>query len=162
MARDGARPGSRPAAAGRLRLADYLPYRLSVASNRASGLIARAYQARFGLSIQEWRVIAVLGEGAPRTAQGVCEATAMDKVTVSRAIRALDARELVRRSANEHDRRASDVTLTPEGEAIYAEVAPLALRYEAALLEGFSPDERARLMALLSKLEARLDAGGFG
>lgn len=139
-----------------MRLRDYLPYRLSVASNKASGLIARAYQARFGLTIWEWRVIAVLGEGAPLTAQAVCEATAMDKVTVSRAIRALDARRLVKRTQSPADRRASDVTLTPDGQAIYLEIAPLALHYEAALLQGFSAEERAQLVALLDKLEARL------
>lgn len=145
-----------------LRLPAYLPYRLSVVSNKASGLIARAYQARFGLTIQEWRVIAVLGAGEALTAQAVCEATAMDKVTVSRAIRALDQRGLVQRRRNRADRRASDVTLTPDGEAIYAEVAPLALQYEQAMLDELSQAERDQLMGLLAKLEARLDAGGFG
>lgn len=144
-----------------LRLPSYLPYRLSVASNKASSLIARAYQAKFGLTIWEWRVIAVLGEGRPLTAQAVCEATAMDKVTVSRAIRALDERGLVARKPNTADRRASDVTLTPDGAEVYAEVAPLALRYEQALLEGFTGQERDQLMALLEKLERRLDEGGF-
>ena len=42
-------PGVRgPEGEGGLRLDDYLPYRLSVASNAVSGLIARAYQDRFG------------------------------------------------------------------------------------------------------------------
>ena len=141
----------------RLVLADYLPYRLSVTSNRASGLIARAYQARFGLSVSEWRVIAVLGEAAPLTAQGVCQATAMDKVTVSRAIRALDERGLVLRRRQSADRRASDVSLTQDGARIYAEIAPAALTYERSLLDGFTADERAALMALLERLEARLD-----
>jgi len=145
-----------------LRLRAYLPYRLSVVSNKASGLIARAYEARFGLTIQEWRIIAVLGAGQALTAQAVCEATAMDKVTVSRAIRRLDQRALVRRRRNAADKRASDVTLTPEGRAIYSEVAPLALHYEQAMAEGLSAAERDQLMALLSKLESRLDAGGFG
>jgi DNA-binding MarR family transcriptional regulator len=155
-------PDQAPAgAAVSLRLPSYLPYRLSVASNKASSLIARAYQAKFGLTIWEWRVIAVLGEGRPLTAQALCEATAMDKVTVSRAIRALDERGLVQRKPNPGDRRASDVTLTSQGGEVYAEVAPLALRYEQALLEGFCDDERDQLMALLSKLEARLDRGGF-
>lgn len=150
---------SRPSV--RLVLAEYLPYRLSVTSNRASGLIARAYQARFGLTVSEWRVIAVLGEAAPLTAQGVCQATAMDKVTVSRAIRALDERGLVRRKPNPADKRASDVMLTTAGAEVYAEVAPLALRYEAALLDAFTRAERNQLMALLEKLESRLDKGGF-
>lgn len=145
-----------------LRLPDYLPYRLSVASNKVSGLIARGYQARFGLTIWEWRIIAVLGEGQRMTAQAVCEATAMDKVSVSRAIRALDTRGLVARTPKPADKRAIDVTLTGEGRSVYAEVAPLALDYEAALLAGFSRDERDQLMALLEKLEARLDEGGFG
>lgn len=146
---------SRPPA--RLVLAEYLPYRLSVTSNRASGLIARAYQARFGLSVSEWRVIAVLGEIAPLTAQGVCEATAMDKVTVSRAIRALDERGLVLRRRQAADRRASDVSLTQDGARIYAEIAPAALAYERSLLDGFTAEERAALIALLERLERRLD-----
>lgn len=145
---------------GPLRLSAYLPYRLSVASNKASGLIARAYQARFGLTIWEWRVIAVLGEAAPLTAQAICEATAMDKVTVSRAIRALDGRGLLARTPSATDRRASDVALTDAGRGVYREVAPLALDYERRLLEDLSADERAALTALLEKLEARADALG--
>jgi DNA-binding MarR family transcriptional regulator len=141
-----------------LRLPDYLPYRLSVASNKASSLIAKAYQARFGLSIWEWRVIAVLGgEARPMTAQSVCEATAMDKVTVSRAIRALDGRALVRRQPKPEDKRASDVTLTDEGQAIYDEIAPTALDYEARMLTEFSNQERETLKLLLEKLERQLD-----
>ncbi len=141
---------------------DYLPYRMSVVSNKASGLIARAYQARFGLSIWEWRVIAVLGgEARPLTAQAVCEATAMDKVTVSRAIRALDARGLVARQPNADDKRASDVTLTADGQGIYADIAPSALDYEARMLADFSDNERAALKQLLEKLERRLDSGAL-
>lgn len=143
-----------------LRLPSYVPYRLSVTSNKASGLIAKAYQARFGLTIWEWRVIAVLGEGASLTAQAVCEATAMDKVSVSRAIRALDERGLITRIRNARDKRASDVSLTPEGQAIYAEIAPLALEYEQKLLAAFTAEERNQLMTLLDKLEAQLDQVG--
>lgn len=148
-----------------LRLPGYLPYRLSVASNKVSGLIAKAYQSRFGLSIWEWRVIAVLGEGKALTAQAICEATAMDKVSVSRAIRTLAERDLVRRKQRSSDRRASDVELTREGVRIYDEIVPLALDYERALVEGLSDEERGTLMDLLETLERRADAltgkGGF-
>ena len=47
--------------AARLDLDDFLPYRLSVLTNRVSGAIARHYSERFGLSVPEWRVMAVLG-----------------------------------------------------------------------------------------------------
>ncbi|GGE30482.1 MarR family transcriptional regulator [Marinicauda pacifica] len=158
MTRDTTTPAKTGAGSSALRLSAYLPYRLSVVSNKVSGLIARAYQSRFGLTIWEWRVIAVLGEGAPMTAQGVCEATAMDKVPVSRAIRALDERGLVRRTRRSSDRRASDVELTGEGQRIYEEVAPLAMQYEASLLDGLADAERERLMALLDALEDRAEA----
>ena len=68
-----------------LRLDGYLPYRLSVASNAVSRLIARAYEDRFGLTIPQWRLIAVLAEDGPLTQQAIGSRTVMDKVTVSRA-----------------------------------------------------------------------------
>lgn len=138
-------------------LSRYLPYRLSVASNKASGVIARAYQARFGLTIWEWRVVAVLGAGEAITAQAICEATAMDKVTVSRALRALTDRALVRRRTSPSDKRASLVSLTADGQAIYDEIAPVALEWEHSLLEGFTDDERRQLGELLDRLAFRAD-----
>ena len=72
-----------------LRLERFLPYRLSVLSNRVSQDIARLYSARFNLSITEWRVMAVLGHERGLSANTVAERTAMDKVAVSRAVSAL-------------------------------------------------------------------------
>lgn len=143
-----------------LRLPDYLPYQLSVASNKASRLIAQAYQARFGLSIWEWRVIAVLGQQGGLTAQAICEATAMDKVTVSRAIRNLDNRGLIEREQRAHDRRASDVHLTSTGQSVYEEVVPFAHHYERQLLADFSDAEAQELSRLLKKLERQAEALG--
>ncbi|MCA1778441.1 MAG: MarR family transcriptional regulator, partial [Xanthomonadaceae bacterium] len=42
-----------------LELENFLPYRLSVLSNRVSQGIAATYEQRFGLSVTEWRVIAI-------------------------------------------------------------------------------------------------------
>jgi DNA-binding MarR family transcriptional regulator len=42
-------------------LEDFLPYRLAILSHTVSSSIARAYDQRFGLTIPEWRVIAILG-----------------------------------------------------------------------------------------------------
>ena len=75
----------------------FLPYRLSVLSNRISQAIARLYQARFGFGITEWRVIAVLGRYPELSANAVAERTAMDKVAVSRAVAHLLERGLLLR-----------------------------------------------------------------
>lgn len=67
-----------------LDLEHFLPYRLSVLSNTVSTALAGAYARRFGLSIPQWRVIAVLARTPGLSAAAVAERTAMDKVAVSR------------------------------------------------------------------------------
>ena len=89
-----------------LRLDGYLPYRLSVASNAVSRLIARAYEDRFGLTIPQWRLVAVLGEHGPLTQQAIGMRTVMDKVTVSRATQGLVKRRLVQRAPHDADGRS--------------------------------------------------------
>jgi DNA-binding MarR family transcriptional regulator len=84
----------------RLDLAAFLPYRLSVLTNRVSSAIARTYSERFDLSIPEWRVMAVLGGVDGLSARDVAERTAMDKVQVSRAIARLADKKRVQRVAD--------------------------------------------------------------
>ncbi len=143
-----ARPGSEL-----LALDEYLPFRLSVASNAVSKLIARAYEDRFGLTIPQWRLMSVLAE-APASPSDLLARTAMDKVTVSRAAQALVTRRLATRMPNPADARSHRLTLTAEGARLYADIAPLALAYEAALLAGLAPNEVQALKRLLQRLEA--------
>jgi DNA-binding MarR family transcriptional regulator len=137
-----------------LRLDAYLPYRLSVASNAVSGLIARAYQDRFGLSVPQWRLICVLAEDGGLTQGQLVARTVMDKVTVSRSAQGLLKRHLIGRSDHHADGRSHVLTLTPQGAGLYAEISPLALAYEAALIAGLAPDEVALLKRLLSRLQS--------
>ncbi|WP_447406394.1 hypothetical protein, partial [Clostridium perfringens] len=58
-----------------LKLDQFLPYRLSIASNRVSAAIASAYQALFGLKIPEWRLIAIIAEHDGITQQALGVAT---------------------------------------------------------------------------------------
>src|SRR6201991_5391202 len=98
-----------------LQLDSYLPYRLSVASNAVSGLIARAYEDRFGLTVPQWRLICVLAEDGGMTQARIVARTVMDKVTVSRAAQGLLQRRLVGRSDHHADGRSHVLALTAEG-----------------------------------------------
>jgi DNA-binding MarR family transcriptional regulator len=137
----------------KLRLQDYLPYRLSVAANAVSKLIARAYEDRFDLKIPEWRLIAVLAEEGPLTPQALCERTIMDKVTVTRAAQGLLKRSLIKREPNSSDGRSHRLVLTASGERLYGQIAPLALEYEAQLLAGVEQREIKTLERQLRQLE---------
>jgi DNA-binding MarR family transcriptional regulator len=139
---------------GALKLDGYLPYRLSVASNAVSGLIARAYEDRFGLTVPQWRLICVLAEDGPSTQGAIVARTVMDKVTVSRAAQGLVKRRLVARSDHHADGRSHVLALTSEGRRLHGDIAPLALAYEAALIAGLSPEEVALLKRLLGRLQS--------
>ena len=141
-----------PASAG-LELEQFLPYRLSVLSNRISGAIAREYSQRFGLGVTEWRVMAVLGRYPDLSAGEVAQRTAMDKVAVSRAVASLLEAGRLQRDIHGDDRRRSVLRLSPAGHAIYDEVAPLALAFERNLLGDMEAAERALLFRLLDRLD---------
>ena len=147
-------PTPNSAVAKRLHLENYLPYRLSVAANVVSRLIARAYEDRFGLRIPQWRLIAVLANEGPLTQQALCGRTVMDKVTVMRAAQALVRRGFVRRLPNRLDRRSHRLSLTSNGERIYRQIVPLALDYEARLLRGVTRADVVRLNRLLRALQS--------
>jgi len=151
-----------PARKARLDLDRFLPYRLSVLSNRVSGAIARQYSDRFGLTIPEWRAMAVLGGTPGLSAREVAERTAMDKVQVSRAIESLVRARRVARVADAADGRIQRLSLTAKGRAIYDDVVPLALHLEDVLLSALKPEERHTLGALMAKLsrQAHLLGGG--
>ncbi len=136
-------------------LEDFLPYRLSILSNTVSGTIAGAYSKRFGLSIPEWRIMAVLGRHPGLSAVEVAERTLMDKVAVSRAVAKLIKSGRITRRFADQDRRRSILHLSPEGEKVYGEVAPLALKFESDLLHGLSEEEVHTLDVLLERLLAR-------
>lgn len=135
-----------------LLLADFLPYKLAVLSNRISRSIADSYEERFQLSLPEWRVMAVLGEEPDLSAGQVADRTAMDKVAVSRTVSKLLASGRIERHFADDDRRRSVLALSETGLAIYKEVIPSALGYEAKLLEQFSEAEKVQLNSLLEKL----------
>ena len=142
-----------------LDLERFLPYRLSVLSNRISSDIARLYDKRYGLSIPEWRVIAVLAKRPGLSATEVAQRTAMDKVAVSRAVSALLDDGRIQRDTDDDDRRRSVLRLSDAGRAIYAEVAPQAMTYEQRLLEALKPDERQALDRLLARMEQWTERG---
>jgi DNA-binding MarR family transcriptional regulator len=119
-------------------LEEFLPYRLSVLSHTISTTIAKVYDKRFGLSIPEWRVIAILGRYPGLSAVEVAERTMMDKVAVSRAVTKLIKNGRIDRQFADADRRRSILNLSEDGRKLHDEVAPLALAFEHDLLQDMS------------------------
>ncbi len=133
-------------------LEDFLPYRLSITSHTVSTNIARLYEKRFGVSIPEWRVIAILGRFPGLSAVEVAERTLMDKVAVSRAVTKLINNGRIDRQFADADRRRSILNLSEEGQKVHNEIAPLALEFERKLVEDLSADDYEKFNAILEQL----------
>lgn len=156
-------PGSDPReqdAAGkssRLDLFKFVPFRLNRLAAEVSSALAAEYQARYGLDIPEWRVLATLGFRSDAcSAQYIAHCTRTHKSTISRAVTALMKRQMVERVENADDRREFRLRLTRKGAALYEELIPRLLRREQEILSCLSAQERKNLALLLGKIEDSL------
>ena len=140
-----------------LKLERFLPYRLSILSNKVSGIIAETYKDKFALSITEWRIMAVLGEFSDISADEISSKTQLEKSILSRAISKLLKRNLIERSIAADDRRRSEIRLSATGMMVYREIVPLSYQYEEALLKCLSESEQRQISDLIDRLYAHAD-----
>ena len=143
---------------GRLDLFKFVPFRLNRLAAEVSMALSSEYQARYGLDIPEWRVLATLGfRKEACSAQYISQCTRTHKSTISRAVTALLERELIERVANADDRREFRLRMTRKGRTLYDELIPRLLRREQEILGCLSAQERKDFARLLGKIEQSLD-----
>lgn len=135
-----------------LTLERYMPYRLSIVSNKVSGIVAQIYKDKFALSITEWRIMAVLGEYSGASADEISVKTQIEKSLISRAVGQLLKRKLVHRKIAKEDKRRSEISLSDTGYEVYAEIAPLSLEYEKELLSCLTAEEQSLLSEMIDRL----------
>jgi DNA-binding MarR family transcriptional regulator len=138
-----------------MNLSRYYPYRLAVLSHEISRAFTPLYQERFGLSRQEWRVLAALGENPDMSAREIADYSTLEKMQVSRAVAGLAEAGLVAPAAGAIDRREKRVRLSGKGRRVYRQIIPLALRREAYLLSTLTADETALLDDIIQRLLAK-------
>jgi DNA-binding MarR family transcriptional regulator len=142
----------------KLDLFRFVPFRLNRLAAEVSAALSSEYQQRYGLDIPEWRVLATLGfRNDACSAQYIAHCTRTHKSTISRAVTALMARQLVERVENEDDRREFALRMTRKGKALYQELIPRLLRKEQEMLSCLSAQERRDFALMLGKIEQSLD-----
>jgi len=157
-------PGSREETSNRRRkvsrldLFRFVPFRLNRLAAEVSNALSAEYQARYGLDIPEWRVLATLGfRNDACSAQYVSDCTRTHKSTISRAVTTLMERQIIERVENAKDRREFRLRLTRKGRALYEELIPRLLRKEQEILSCLTAQERKDFAALLGKIEKSLE-----
>ncbi len=131
---------------------ELLSYRLHVVANLLSRGAAMRYRREFGVSLWEWRTVALLGAQAPLSLNDLAAAAGLDKSQMSRVVAGLVARGLVARGADETDGRGVRLALTRSGEKLGAGLIRAAAERNEAFLGCLSPRERECLEGALQKL----------
>jgi len=133
-------------------LSQFIPYRIVVLGKKISERLAPLYEDE-GVSIPEWRVLAVIAQYDDIAARDVVEQTPMDKMAVSRAVSSLEHREIVGRRVSTIDARVSRLFLTKDGRRLFDRIADIALKFERELLVGLSLEDREKFEELISYLD---------
>jgi DNA-binding MarR family transcriptional regulator len=141
----------------RIDLDDYLPYLVNRLGAALSARFAKETLAPRGLSIEMWRVLAVLSsQGAHRHAD-LASMTSIDISTLSRMVSRLVRLGLVVRTPSANDSRAVTVSLTAKGTAAVTTLIPIALAYERAAKAGIPARDLAALKRALRRMHANLN-----
>ena len=109
---------------------------------------------RHGVNEQQWRVIRVLAEAGTLDASEVAERANILAPSLTRMIRAMAERGLIKRARDEDDGRRVMLTIAPAGLALLRAVSPDSARIYDALEAEFGRERVEQLLELLDALSA--------
>ena len=138
-------------------LDSYLPYLL----NRAGARIAAAFNAevrQIGATLQVWRVLAALRERDGQRMGDLSKTTSIEVSTLTRLVDNMEKDGLVVRRREAGDARAVMLHVTLTGRRLTQRIVPIAERYEAVALKGFTAGEAEVLKKALRRLYGNMDA----
>lgn len=130
-----------------------LSYRLHSVANLLSRGAAMRYKREFGVTLWEWRTIALVGGQPGMSLKELAKMAGLDKSQVSRVVTGLTDRHLLLRSTDENDARGIRLSLTNAGQRLYAGLIQAAAERNEAFLGVLSPQERTALENAMVKLE---------
>ena len=132
---------------------DLLSYRLHQVANLLSRGAEMRYRREFGVSLWEWRTVALLG-GVPeaQSLNDLARAAGMDKSQMSRVVAGLTKKKIVVRQTDANDARGIRLTLSKSGQKLYARLIGAAAERNSAFLGCLTLKERACLEQIMAKL----------
>lgn len=134
----------------------------SFITGKASTAIARRLQKKFNtaninLTIEQWSVLYHLWKEDGKSQQELCNATFRDKPSITRLVDNLEKLNLVKRVADEEDRRVNKVVLTKQAQKLQEETMQLAEQTLNEALEGVPADQIELCKEVLQKVYDNLN-----
>ena len=151
-----------------LNVEDFLTFRLTRLSNSLRTNLTKPYLEEFGLSLPEWRLLALVARFAPMRFSEVTARSGMDKGQVSRTLRVMATRGLTKtKTIKDRTSRSTEalaapvmVSITPKGTSLYKAVLPVARKRQADMLLTLNESERSSLYSIIDKLSTSIGNDG--
>jgi DNA-binding MarR family transcriptional regulator len=131
---------------------DLLSYRVHLVANLLSRGAELRYRREFGVSLWEWRSVALLGAAEPQSLGDLARAAGIDKSQMSRVVSGLAKRKLVVRDANDADGRGVHLRLSKSGRKLYEGLIRAAAERDAAIRNCLSANEKTVFERALAKI----------
>lgn len=113
--------------------------------------MARAREAGFDLTPVQFAAMDAIRVNPDIDQAGVAALIAYDRATIGGVIDRLATKGYVARTVSARDRRAREVRLTEDGEALFTALLPVVRDLQGDILARLSAEERATFMALARK-----------
>ena len=114
--------------------------------------VQRTQAAGFDLTPVQFAALDAI-HAQPATDQArVAEVIAYDRATIGGVIDRLEQKGWIRRIVSERDRRARELSLTPEGRRVHAALMPVVKDLQGEILQALGDAERARFLNLARQL----------
>jgi DNA-binding MarR family transcriptional regulator len=147
-----------------LHVEDFLTFRLTRLSNALRTNLTKPYLEEFNVSVPEWRLLAMITRFSPLRFSELTSRSSMDKGQVSRTLRLMTKRGLIKMKAlRQRGAQATEalaapvvVSITAAGKALYKSVLPVARRHQAEILMTLNDSERVSLYQTLDRLLATI------
>lgn len=111
---------------------------------------------RFGITEQQWRVLRALTTVETIEVNALATATFLLPPSLSRILKDLEARNLMKRVVSEEDRRRALISITPHGRDLISRAGQESELIYAEITERFGADNLAALQTMLRSLENAL------
>lgn len=128
-------------------------YRLTLAT-RKNQQFFEANLAELGLTRQMWAILVSVGTRDITLPGEISQYIGVNRTSVSRSLRQMEAKKILLRSGGTNDRRTTHVVLTETGRQILEKSMPMAQAAQDNLRKRLSKSEVEQLCRLLDKLLA--------
>lgn len=138
-------------------VSSYAPFLLNAVSNAWGRKTSTIYRRDFDVGLSEWRVLSMLNIEPRITARRICDVLRQDKAAVSRSLKALLQKGLLRYEQTANDPRKRVWSLSPEGLKTHDALMTVALSCERELVSDIDSEDFSAFLRVMHQMLSNMD-----